>query len=186
MSKPRGILICGLNGAGKTTLAGELARMLGYKHMDSEDYWFHESDFTYSKPRTHDECVLLMLDDMQKHPNFVLSSVIGDFGEEIVKSFDLTVLLDVPREIRLARIDKRNFNRSGERILPGGDWYEQEMKFRAKCAARPEDYAEQWAKTLACPVLCIDGTRDYHDTAREIAEYIKGKCVMSLKQIEGR
>jgi adenylate kinase family enzyme len=168
-----GILICGLNGAGKTTVARELAQLLGYKHMDSEDYWFQESDFTYSKPRTQDECIALMLADMERHPNFVLSTVIGDYGEEIIRRFDLALLLDVPREIRLKRIARRNIDRFGERVSPGGDLYEQELAFHNKVAARPEDYVEQWAKVLTCPVIRADGTRDFRVNAREIAEYIK-------------
>jgi adenylate kinase family enzyme len=173
MTTPHGILVCGLNGAGKTTLARELARLLGYKHMDSEDYWFHESDFTYSNPRTLDECVSLMLRDMKAHPGFVLSTVIGDYGEEIIGRFDLAVLLDVPREIRLKRVDRRNTDRFGERVSPGGDLYEKELAFYNKLAARPEDYVAQWAKTLTCPVLRVDGTRDVHEMAEEIAEYIR-------------
>jgi adenylate kinase family enzyme len=186
MSKPRGILICGLNGAGKTTLARELARMLGYKHMDAEDYYFLSSDVPYTRSRRWDEYTALMLADMEIHPKFVFSSVRGDFGDEIIRCFDLVVLIDVPKEIRLARIVKRAIDQFGERVLSGGDMHEEQEQFHTFAASRPEDYTEQWVKTLSCPVIRIDGTRDYHDTVREIAEYIKGKCVMSLKQIEGK
>jgi adenylate kinase family enzyme/GNAT superfamily N-acetyltransferase len=173
-----GILVCGLNGAGKTTLARELALLLGYKHMDIEDYYFLPSEIPYTRSRTQEECIPLMLADMDKHTNFVLSAVIGDFGNEIIKRFDLAVIIDAPLDVRMARVLKRDIDRFGNRVLEGGDLYEQQMRFRNKVAARPADYAEQWAKTLACPVLRIDGTRDYHDTAREIAEYLKGGNVL--------
>ena len=39
-----GILICGYNGCGKTTLGKELAKTLGYKFMDIEDYYFPIND----------------------------------------------------------------------------------------------------------------------------------------------
>jgi adenylate kinase family enzyme len=168
MNKPCGIIICGLNGAGKTTLARELSRLLRYKHMDIEDYYFLPSEIPYTRFRTQDECNTLMLADMEQHPNFILSAVIGNFGDEIVSRFGLAVLIDVPKEVRIARVKQRDITKFGERVLPGGDMYEQQMQFYAKITARPEDYAEQWAKTLPCPVIRVDGTRDYRETAREI------------------
>jgi adenylate kinase family enzyme len=173
MSEMCGILVCGLNGAGKTTFARELARLLGYKHMDIEDYYFLPSDIPYSRSRTQQECILLMLAGMEQHLNFVLSAVIGDFGDELIKRFDLAVIIDAPLDVRMARVLKRDIDRFGNRVLEGGDFYEQQKRFHNKVAARPADYTEQWVKTLSCPVIRIDGTRDYHDTAREIAEYIK-------------
>jgi ABC-type cobalamin/Fe3+-siderophores transport system ATPase subunit len=38
MNKPQGIIVFGANGSGKTTLGRELARVLGFKRMDAEDY----------------------------------------------------------------------------------------------------------------------------------------------------
>jgi adenylate kinase family enzyme len=170
----RGILICGLNGAGKTTLAREAANLLDYKHFDIEDFWFLPSDIPFSRCRTKDECISLMLDAMERHENFVLSAVIADYGAEIIRRFDFAVILDVPHDLRLARIKQREIERFGGRVLKGGDMYAMQQKFYGKCAARPEDYVEQWAKNLACPVIRVDGTRDVRDTAREIVEYIKG------------
>lgn len=38
-----GIAIVGGNGSGKTTIGRELANLIGYKHMDIEDYYFSSS-----------------------------------------------------------------------------------------------------------------------------------------------
>jgi 2,3-bisphosphoglycerate-dependent phosphoglycerate mutase len=179
MSDPRGILVCGLNGAGKTTLARELAQLLGYKHMDIEDYYFLPSDIPYTRSRTREECISLMLADMEKHPNFVLSAVIGNFGEEVIKRFDLAIIACAPLDVRLARALKRDFDRFGNRALEGGDLYEQQFEFHNKVAARPADYTEQWVKTLSCSVFRIDATRDVQETAKEIGDYIRGECVKS-------
>ncbi len=48
MSNQRGILIFGANGSGKTTLGRELARILGFKRIDHEDYFFEESVIPYT------------------------------------------------------------------------------------------------------------------------------------------
>jgi adenylate kinase family enzyme len=163
-----GIFICGLNGAGKTTLAGELARLTGFKQMDIEDYFFLPSDIPYTRSRTKEECNKLILADIKKHPKFVLSAVIGDFGNEIIGRFDAVVIVDVPREIRMERVKKRDFDRFGNRVLAGGDLYEQQLKFYKKVDARSENYVENWIKTLSCPVIRVDGTSDYSGSANAI------------------
>jgi hypothetical protein len=33
---------------------------------------------------------------------------------------------------------------------------------------------ENWVNTLPCPVIRVDGTWDYHNTAKKIAEIIRG------------
>ncbi|MDR1892219.1 MAG: hypothetical protein LBQ48_04355 [Oscillospiraceae bacterium] len=52
----------------------------------------------------------------------------------------------------------------GERVCKGGDMYEQEQKFYDFVATRPLASIEQWAKTLACPVIRFDGTRPVDET----------------------
>jgi adenylate kinase family enzyme len=158
--KPIGILVCGLNGAGKTTFARELAKKIAYKHMDIEDYFFLDSIIPYTNSRTKNECAALLLEDINKNPKFVLSSVIGDFGDEITGHFDLAIMLGLPLDERLRRIKKRDFERFNERILPGGDMYESEQKFYDFVKSRPKSYVENWLKTLSCPIIIIDKSED--------------------------
>ncbi|MDR0920270.1 MAG: hypothetical protein LBM93_13670 [Oscillospiraceae bacterium] len=168
-----GILICGLNGAGKTTLAQELAKISGYKHMDIEDYAFLPSEISYSKPSSCEEITFLLLAEMVKYPQFIFSAVDGNFGAEIVSKFDLVILMETPLKIRLERIKQRSFEKFGNRVLDGGDLYEQEKKFLNFVANRELLRIENWTKTLNCPVLRIDGTEDFHETAKEIFAHFK-------------
>ena len=92
MSKPHGIIIFGANGSGKTMLGSELARILGFKHMDHETYAFAESKTPYTNENSRDEQINLMLADIEKSPGFVISAVIGDFGEEIESLYDLALI----------------------------------------------------------------------------------------------
>jgi thymidylate kinase len=119
-----------------------------------------------------------MLADMKKYRNFVLSSVKGDFGEEIVRKFDLVVLIDAPKDLRMARIVQREIDKFGGRVLPGGDMHEGQERFHAFAAARDEDYAERWTRTLTCPVIRVDGTRDWRETAAELAETIQNHNII--------
>ena len=169
MSRPSGIIVFGANGSGKTTLARELARILNYKHIDHEDYAFNKSDIPYTDPRTSDECNDLMLADIKKHRSFVISAVTGDFGDIIPHYYDLAIHISAPLKLRLKRIEQREYERHGERVREGGDMYESRIKFMGFVNSRPLEQIEQWANSLACSVISIDGTDDWHINATKIA-----------------
>lgn len=168
MSKPHGIIVFGANGSGKTTLGRELARILGFKHIDHEDYAFNQSEIPYTNPCSEEECVELMLADIQKYGSFVISAVTGNFGDKIAQIYELAVYLSAPHELRMERINKREIERFGDRVLKGGDMYERQQKFYDFVANRSLSRIEQWAETLSCPVMHMDGTNDYKQTAADI------------------
>lgn len=168
-----GIIICGGNGSGKTTLGRELAKVLFYKHMDIEDYYFPDSPIPYSKSRTREEVCELMREDIKKYKNFIISAVNGDFGEEINSKYKLAVFLDVPLDIRLKRVKQRAYDKFGDRVLEGGDMYEQEQRFFKAVEKNYEKKTEQtkkWLKTLSCPVIYLDGTKPIEENIRILCE----------------
>lgn len=104
MIKPHGIIVFGANGSGKSTLGRELARVLDFKYMDIEDYYFEKSEIPYTVERSRKDCLNLMLADIEKYNSLVLSAVTGDFGEEISSMYDLAVFMVAPIETRMERI----------------------------------------------------------------------------------
>ncbi len=156
-----GIMICGLNGSGKSTLGKALAEKLDFHFIDIEDLYFPKtsSDYLYSSPRTREEVKALLFREIDAHENFVLASVKGDYGENIIPFFRYAVLLDVPKEIRLQRIRNRSFQKFGNRMLAGGDLYEREERFFDFAGSRPENTVEDWIRSLKCPIIRIDGTK---------------------------
>lgn len=177
MNEPCGILVFGPNGSGKTTLAGELARLLDFKHMDIEDYYFEESEIPYTIARSHEEFLNLMLADVQKHRSFVLSAVDGNFGTVIPQFYKLAVYIEAPLPLRLARVKNRAYAQHGSRVLEGGDMYEQEQKFFAYVEQRPLEKIDRWAETLTCPLVRIDGTINWHINAANIAKQFQAMRV---------
>lgn len=173
MTQPCGILVFGANGSGKTTLGRALACMLHVKHMDIEDYHFEASELPYTVERSRDDCRRLMLADIEKHRSFVLSAVTGDFGEEICSRYDLAILLSAPLETRIERIERRAYEAHGARVQKGGDMYERHQMFAAFARTRDLTKIERWAETLRCPLIRVDGTKDYRQTAAEIAAGFK-------------
>lgn len=153
-----GILICGANGSGKSTFGKALAQALHIAYLDSETYYFPDNTIPYSVSRSQDEVCRKLWKDIQKAKTFVLSSVKGNFNPQICSSFCAAVYMYAPIEVRLPRIRQRAFNKFGKRVCEGGDMYEQECRFYRFVASRPIKEIECAAKSLGCPLICIDGT----------------------------
>lgn len=168
---PHGIAIVGLNGSGKTTLGRALAEHLGYFRIDVEDYYF-PAEGAFNEARSRDEVEQLMLEDIEKNGNFVLSSVCADFAS-IEKYYCLIVYLEAPKEMRLDRIRKRSIDRFGERVLPSGDLYESEENFFAFAAKRTPEKIENWLPKCTCPVLRIDSTKPVSELVGAISRVYK-------------
>ena len=119
MKTPQGIIIFGANGSGKTTLGRELSRVLGFKRMDAEDYYFREAEIPYSDSRSKDEVIGLMLPDIEKHRMFIISTCIGDLGDIIPQYYRLAIYIKAPYELRMEHVKQRVLDRFGERVLEG-------------------------------------------------------------------
>ncbi len=165
-----GILICGLNGAGKSTLGRRLAERLGWDFIDNEDLYFPKTDaaYPYAAPRSKAEVVRLLEARLGRGPRFVCAAVRGDYGETLLSALDCAILLEVPREARLARVRQRSDGKFGGRIEAGGDLAEKENAWFAQVAGRPEDYVTSWLRALPCPVLRIDGTHTVEENVENI------------------
>ena len=155
---PGGIIVFGANGSGKSSLGRELARTIHYKYMDIEAYHFIKSVIPYTVARSREDCQRRLLADIKKHPSFVLSAVTGAFGKEITSMYRCAVFLSAPLDVRMERIRQREYVQHGERIRKGGDMHQQHLKFLDFVASRSLARIEQWAQTLACPVIRVDGT----------------------------
>ncbi len=169
-----GIIICGLNGAGKSTLGKALAEKLHFHFIDNEDLYFPKTDpnYPYASQRTREEVEKLLFSEIKAHENFVFTSVKGDYGEANCPFFQYVVLVEVPRDIRLQRVKSRSFQKFGNRMLPGGDLYEQEQWFFDFVKARAENTVEEWVQCLNCPIIRIDGTKPIEENINLIMKQI--------------
>ena len=175
MNTPQGIIIFGPNGGGKTTTGREVARLLGFKHMDIEDYTFLESEVPYTAVRPQEESLRLMLDDIERYRSFVLTAVTGEFGSVIPSYYRLAAHIDAPIDLRMERVAQRSLHDHGERVLPGGDMYASNQDFLAFAKARDLTKIDRWAQSLSCPVIRIDGALDWRERAALIAEHWRKK-----------
>ncbi len=165
-----GILICGLNGVGKSTLGKALAEKLNFYFIDNEDLYFPKTDshYLYASPRTREEVERLLFSEIKAHEDFVFASVKGDYGKTVLSLFQYAILIEVPREIRIERVQSRSFQKFGNRMLSGGDLYEQEERFFEFVKSRAENTVEEWIQSLNCPVIRIDGTKPVEENVNLI------------------
>ena len=172
-----GIIICGLNGTGKSTLGKALAEKLHFHFIDIENLYFPKTNpnYIYASPRTRKEVEKLFLHEIKTHKDFILASVKGDYGEDIYSLIQYAILLDVPKNIRMKRVKNRSFQKFGNRMLLGGDLYEQEENFFHFVESRDENIVEEWVKSLKCPVIRMDGTKSIDENTNFIMERIQNK-----------
>jgi len=115
-----------------------------------------------------------MLADIEKYGKFVITGCMCDYDDVIPQYYRLGVHISAPHELRMERVKQRAHDKFGARVLEGGDMYEQEQKFFAYVAKRPLARIDEWAATLNCPVIQVDGTVDWRENAAEIVKVIGG------------
>lgn len=171
----QGIIIFGLNGSGKTTLGKALSEKLDFQHIDIEDYVYKKTEVPYSEQLTREAYIQLMLDDIKEKGNFVMSAVKCNFGEEIASYFTLGIFLDAPSELRFERVERRAYEKFGDRIKVGGDMYESEKRFFESVRKRKIETIEQWMATLSCPIIQLDGRNTVESHIQAIMKVINEK-----------
>lgn len=162
------IHIYGASGSGTTTLARYIADNLGYRFMDSDDYYWEPTDPPYRQKRTIPERIRLMKEELDKTHKAVISGSLTGWGDPLTPFFTLAVRLVTPTKIRIARLKERERRRFGSRIDPGGDMYEAHCRFLIWASeydtggldTRSKAKHDQWEKLLTCPRISLDGSGD--------------------------
>ena len=159
------IHILGASGSGTSTLGRALADCLNHPHFETDDYFWLPTEPPFIEKRERFERQQLLMDDVTTHDAWVLSGSLCGWGDVAIPLFELVVFLLIPTEIRLERLRQRKMERYGERMMPGGDMYEQSQAFLDWAASyddgdlniRSRRLHEQWLGNLSCPIVCIEG-----------------------------
>jgi len=177
----RGIIIFGSAGSGKTTLGKMVADKLGFPYFDIDDYiWRKNTDKPFTVMYTHDKKINRLMTDISKGSCFVMAGSMDSFNAPFVPLFDLAVHITASVETRIVRIHKREYEIFGERIVIGGDMYEEHCRFLDNSARYDLDGSpcmkthEKWANSLPCIVLRLSGDEDLNKNVDIIVqEYLK-------------
>jgi uridine kinase len=177
----RGIIIFGSAGSGKTTLGKMVADKLGFPYFDIDDYiWRKDTDKPFTVMYTRDEKINRLMTDISKGNYFVMAGSMDSFNAPFVPLFDLAAHITASVETRIDRINKREYEVFGERIMKGGDMYEGHCHFLDNSARYDLDGSPcmkthmQWANSLPCKVLQLSGHEDLNKNVVIIVqEYLK-------------
>ena len=159
------IHIYGASGSGTTTLGRKICQELGYKLMDTDDYFWLPTNPKFIKKRPISERVELMKKDVYSCENAVISGSLAGWGDELIPYFTLAVRIELDTSVRIERLIKREKERFGSRIEKGGDMYEQHVKFikwakdydKGDVNMRSKVRHDEWEKLLPCKIIYVNG-----------------------------
>ena len=159
------IHIFGASGSSTTTLGRALAEHLRCPHFDTDTYFWMPTEPPFTQHRERPLRERLLMEDLTAYHGWVLSGSLCGWGDIAMSLFTLVVFLWIPRDLRMGRLYHRERERYGERMMPGGDMYEQSQAFLQWAAAydggdvtmRSRALHEQWLRTLPCPIVRIEG-----------------------------
>ncbi|WMJ22723.1 AAA family ATPase [Paludicola sp. MB14-C6] len=177
----RGIIIFGSAGSGKTTLGKMVAERLGFPYFDLDDYiWRTDTDKPFTVMYSREDKIGRLMKDISKGNHFVMAGSMSSFHTSFDALFDLAIHITAPVEIRTARINKREYEIYGDRILEGGDMYNEHQRFVDVSARYDFDGSpsmkihEQWANSLPCKVIRLRGEDDLKKNTNTIVNtYMK-------------
>lgn len=159
------IHIYGASGSGTSTLGRKICDELGYKFMDTDDYFWMPTNPPYTTKREVSERLRLMKEDLENADNVVISGSLTDWGDVLIPFFTLVIRLVTDTDIRIERLKKREYEELGNRIKPGGDMYEHHLEFldwaasydTAGIDSRSKAKHDEWQKLLQCEQIVLNG-----------------------------
>lgn len=175
------IHIFGASGSGTSTLGKKISELWGYAWLDTDDYFWEPTDPPFTTKREKSERVRLIKKDIEKHENVVLTGSLSGWGDELISFFTVVVRVVTDKEVRLERLKKREYEKFGERIAPGGDMYKNHLEFlewagkydTGSVDMRSKAMHDEWQKLLMCPLVVVDGAEDLGKNCELIQRAIK-------------
>ena len=167
------------SGSGTSTLGRALADRQGIRFFDTDDFYWK---IKYSESHPVADRIALVDRALDGHERWVLSGSLCGWGDVFVPRFDLVLFVSLPPEIRMARLERREADRYGDAILPGGARYDQ---YRALMdwavqydTAGPEIRStsghEAWLQRLSCPVVRLEGDLSVEEKLDHVARLVPG------------
>lgn len=165
------IHIYGASGSGTSTLGRKISEELGYKFMDTDDYFWLPTNPQYTTKRSKEERLALMKKDIFENDNVVISGSLVDWGDELIPLFTLVIRLVTDTDIRIERLKIREKQKFGDRIIPGGDMYTNHTEFiewareydTGSVDMRSKAKHDEWQKLLLCKQIVLNGADDLEE-----------------------
>jgi len=156
------IHIFGASGSGTTTIAREVSDKLGHQHFDTDNFFWYKTDIPFTESRPVEERLDLMNAELEKHEKWILSGSLCGWGDPFIPLFELVVFVYVPQDVRIERLNKREFERYGKEVHSGGNRFEATKEFIDWAAGYDSGISsrnllrhEQWMEGLGCNLVKV-------------------------------
>ncbi len=175
------IHIFGASGSGVTTLGKLLSKELSLIYFDTDDYYWEQTNPPFIKANTRETRQLMLRESLSNYINWILGGSLDSWGDFIKDEFDLVVFLWLPKEVRVERLKKREYDRYGEVIFDNKDRNKQYLDFINWASdydlgtkwGRNLERHKTWIKTLNCPVMRIEDDHSNEQRIELIKNYLK-------------
>ena len=165
------ILILGASGSGTTTLGIDLANRLGWRHLDTDYFYWLPTSLPFQKKRDSAERLALLKSAMLSEPNAIVSGSLMGWGGEVEDAFDLIVFLYVPTDLRLERLHKREVQRYGRADPAFLQWaceYDEGPPVGRSLAKH-----QAWLRSRKSAVLHVEGDTSVEERIEKILAAIQ-------------
>ncbi|AOW06319.1 hypothetical protein B0I72DRAFT_140072, partial [Yarrowia lipolytica] len=178
----------GASGSGTTTTGKALAEKLGIPCYDGDDYfWLEGTAEPYSVKRDEEERDNMLLRDMAKQPDCVVAGSMPTWSNKITSQFDCIVFLELPLDVRMARLRNREEQRYGDTLRTDPamglksenflSWAES-LSYPHCTSSRGHDYHLRWLDNCGVPVLKL-GDMTVDERVDEIIRFTKSTSTIA-------
>ena len=105
--KKQVVHIFGASGSGTSTLGREICRQLGFRFLDTDDFYWMPTDPKFTQKRPPEQRVELMREEILKPGSAVVSGSLVDWGDPLIPLFTLAVRLQADTQLRIQRLKQR-------------------------------------------------------------------------------
>lgn len=174
--------ITGASCSGVSTLGAALAERLGMPQIDVDDYYWMPTDPPFNVKRPTEDRVRLICQQQAMSKGWILTGSCMIWGDVVIRAADLIVFVYTPTATRLMRLDRRETERHGQRIAPGGDMHATHVAFRnwatlyenPGAPGRSLEKHNAWLAKQHAPILRLDGLKSTEELASEVEQKLSG------------
>lgn len=168
----------GASGCGTSTLARVLANRLGSQAFDTDDFYWYPTDPPFQRKRKPVERVGLMYELFVPRSDWVLAGSLAGWGDALIPRFTHVVFLTLGSAARGTRLHRREHQRLGNAIMPGGAREPDHRAFidyamaydRPGFTGRNRETHEIWLEEIPCPVTRLEASAPPQDLADQVIE----------------
>jgi|SaaInlStandDraft_1057018.scaffolds.fasta_scaffold19457_2 adenylate kinase family enzyme len=175
-----GIYIFGASGSGSSTLGRAISDRFSITHVDTDDFIWKKTDPPFSVLNDRQLIISNLQEVVNDNNQFILSGPLGDLNKYFSEFFSLVIFLHLSDTIRMKRLMKREKEKYGERIQPGGDMFDQHSRFMRWASLyhstnnKVRNYSDHkfLLNSFKCPTLSLNSSLSIDELLNEVVEKI--------------